>query len=360
VHSYLFYEKNGVKYSAPLEFLSQIINADRFPVPLAISDAAVLLPRKRLFFNRRAGTIEVRASDGSKKFAVVLSIKNYSPITYQGMFDEISSLKIEYTMTQSFRFYDRQTAKKMMRDQQKDMQQSKDESVSLTEQIDEVFDDIASGEVGYGIHHLTLTCYANTQDELNAHVGTLISRFTDLDIACVREDIGSECGFWAQLPGNFSYIARPADISTKNMAALMSLHNYAIGKMQGNHWGEAVTIFETLSGSPYYFNFHYKDVGNFLVYGAMGSGKTVLVGFLIAQSMKFGGKRIIFDKDRGLEILVRALRGVYEIIKPGVPTGFNPCQLEDTPENRKFLSLLFKKNADNKWGDFNGAGLLVD
>ena len=76
-------------------------------------------------------------------------------------------------------------------------------------------------------------------------------------------------------------------------------------------------MFETLSGSPYYFNFHYKDVGNFLVFGAMGSGKTVLVGFLIAQSMKFGGKRIIFDKDRGLEILVRALGGIYETIKPG-------------------------------------------
>jgi type IV secretion system protein VirB4 len=84
-------------------------------------------------------------------------------------------------------------------------------------------------------------------------------------------------------------------------------------------------------------------VGNFLVFGGMGSGKTVLVGFLIAQSMKFGGKRIIFDKDRGLEILVRAMNGVYEIIKPGMQTGFNPCQLNDTPPNRHFLTTLFKK-----------------
>jgi type IV secretion system protein VirB4 len=59
--------------------------------------------------------------------------------------------------------------------------------------------------------------------------------------------------------------------------------------------------------------------------------------------MKFGGKRIIFDKDRGLEIMVRAMGGVYEVIKPGISTGFNPCQLDDTLENRKFLSSLFKK-----------------
>ena len=30
----------------------------------------------------------------------------------------------------------------------------------------------------------------------------------------------------------------------------------------------------------------------------------------------------------------------YETIKPGIPTGFNPCQLEDTPENRNFLSFI--------------------
>jgi type IV secretion system protein VirB4 len=337
------YEKNNVKFSEPLEFLSQLINFDKFSIPVNISDASVVLPRKRFFFSHKAGTIEVRSADERRKFSALLSIKAYQPVTYPGMLDELSLLKIEYVMTQSFRFYDRQIAKTKLRDQQKDMLQSKDESVRLTDQIDDAFDDTASGDVGYGRHHLTLACYADSQEELNKHVAVIVSRFSDLDIACVREDVACESGFWAQLPGNFGYIMRAADISTKNMASFASLHNYSMGKIGGNHWGDAVTIFETLSGSPYYFNFHYKDVGNFLVFGAMGSGKTVLVGFLILQSMKFGGKRIIFDKDRGLEILVRAMRGTYEIIKPGIPTGFNPCQLEDTSENRKFLSSLFKK-----------------
>jgi type IV secretion system protein VirB4 len=59
--------------------------------------------------------------------------------------------------------------------------------------------------------------------------------------------------------------------------------------------------------------------------------------------MKFGGKRVILDKDRGLEILVRALGGAYEILKPGVATGFNPCQLLDSVENRTFLLHLLKQ-----------------
>lgn len=337
------YEKNNVKFSAALEFLSLLINAEKYVVPLNIQDASSILPRKRLFFNNKSGTIEIRSADANKKFAAVLSIKGYQPYTYQGIFNELGRLNVEYVISQSFRPFDSQVAKTKLRDQQKDMLQSKDESMSQAEQIDEAFDETASGEVGYGLHHFTIVCYANTQDELNQHVGVITSRFSDLDITCVREDIACECGFWAQLPANFGYVLRPAVISTKNMAAFASLHNYAMGKLRGNHWGDAVTVFETLSGSPYYFNFHYKDVGNFQVFGAMGSGKTLLIGFLIAQSMKFGGKRVIFDKDRGLEILVRGLDGTYETIKPGIRTGFNPCQLDDMQENRKFLSSLFKK-----------------
>jgi type IV secretion system protein VirB4 len=275
------YQRNGVTFSEPLEFLFRLINFDKGTVPIAIADASILLPRKRHFFSPRASTIEIRSVDNSKKFAAVLSIKSYQPVTYPGILDELGLLKIEYVITQSFRFYDRQVAKTKLRDQQKDMMQSKDESVSQTDQIDDAFDDTASGEVGYGKHHFTLVCYADSHEELNKNVAKIVARFSDLDIACVREDIGSECGFWAQLPGNFGYILRSADISTKNMAAFASLHNCATGKMRGNHWGDAVTVFETLSGSPYYFNFHYKDVGNFLIFGAMGSGKTVLVGFLI-------------------------------------------------------------------------------
>lgn len=337
------YQKNSISFSKPLEFISQLINCDHFVVPLNVFDAAKVLARKRMFFNRRSGTLEIRNTMEQKKFAAFLSIKAYQPVTHQGILDEFNKLPIEYVITQSFRFYDKHAAKAKLRDQQQDMMQSKEESASLTDEIDDAYDDTASGEVGYGIHQFTFACFADTQEDLNKYVGLITAKFSDIDIVCVRENIASECAYWSQLPGNFSYVVRPADISTKNMAAFASLHNIEMGKIKGNHWADAVTVFETITGSPYYFNFHYKDVGNFLVFGAMGSGKTVLIGFLILQSMKFGGKRIFFDKDRGLEILVRAMGGVYETIKPGQHTGFNPCLLADTSENRKFLSLLFKK-----------------
>ncbi len=50
-----------------------------------------------------------------------------------------------------------------------------------------------------------------------------------------------------------------------------------------------------------------------------------------------GVTQIIFDKDRGLEILVRALGGEYLPLANGVPTGFNPLQLPVTAAHVEFL-----------------------
>ena len=96
--------------------------------------------------------------------------------------------------------------------------------------------------------------------------------------------------YWAQLPGNFKYITRPATLSTLNLASFASLHNYPTGKKEGNHWGQAVTIMDTSSGTPYFFNFHLKDVGHTVIIGPTGAGKTVLMNFLLAQAQKFNAK----------------------------------------------------------------------
>lgn len=115
------------------------------------------------------------------------------------------------------------------------------------------------------------------------------------------------------------------------------MHNYPPGSMNGNHWGEAVTVLDTTSGTPFYFNFHVRDVGHTLIIGPTGAGKTVLMNFLCAQAQKFRPRSFFFDKDRGAEIFVRAMDGVYTVIDPGSNCGFNPLQLDDNGENRAFI-----------------------
>src|SRR5690606_1923318 len=145
-----------------------------------------------------------------------------------------------------------------------------------------------------------------------------------------------EAAFWAQLPGNFSYVARRALISNGNFAGFASLHNFPAGQAAGNHWGPAITKLETTSGTPYWFNFHERDVGNFTMIGPTGTGKTVLLTFLHAQAQRLNPKSVYFDKDCGAEIYLRAIGGDYTVVKSGQPTAQNPLQLDDTPEHRAF------------------------
>jgi type IV secretion system protein VirB4 len=77
----------------------------------------------------------------------------------------------------------------------------------------------------------------------------------------------------------------------------MSLHNYPAGKASANHWGPAVTVLNTTSGTPYFFNFHVRDVGHTMIIGPTGAGKTVLLNFLCAQAQKFNPRTFFFDKD---------------------------------------------------------------
>ena len=166
----------------------------------------------------------------------------------------------------------------------------------------------------------------------------------NLGVTVIREDMNAEPAFWAQMPGNFSYIARAALISSRNFVGFASLHNFAVGKRQGNRWGPAISLLQTTSSTPYFFNFHRRQVGNFTVVGPTGSGKTVALSFLMAQAMRVSPRPrcAFFDKDRGAEVFIRAMGGQYEVLQPGVPTGFNPFQLPGTPGDRDFVQNLLK------------------
>ncbi len=83
-------------------------------------------------------------------------------------------------------------------------------------------------------------------------------------------------------------------------------------------------MLETTSQTAYYFNFHVHDVGHFTVFGPTGSGKTVVLSFLMAQAMRIMPRPrcVYFDYMRGAEIFVRALGGRYEVMEPSQPVSY--------------------------------------
>ncbi|WFW29845.1 MAG: VirB4 family type IV secretion/conjugal transfer ATPase [Wolbachia endosymbiont of Menacanthus eurysternus] len=319
-----------------MEFLSRIINCGfvtniLFPLKTRISR---YLPIHRLFFGHKM--IQV-VTHNENKYAGIVSIKEYGNNTFAGMLDSFLQLPYEFIITQSFQFTNRQTAIAKMQIQQNRMIQSADKAISQIAEISHALDDAMSGKITFGDHHLTILCIEKNPKSLDNALSSIESELSNCGVYPIREKVNLEPAFWAQLPGNFDYIVRKGTISSLNLSGFASQHNYPTGKKFNNHWGDAVTVFDTTSGTPFFFNFHIRDVGHTMIIGPTGSGKTVLMNFLCAQAMKFSPRIFFFDKDRGAEIFLRALGGTYTIIEPRTRTNFNPLQLEDTPNNRTFL-----------------------
>ena len=320
-----------------LELLSLLYNGELKPVlvPAPGTDLGHHLPYARVSFGLDA--VETR-SGGWCDFAGLLGIKEYPPSTRAGILDGVLRLEGECVLTESFAPVDRQIARERIDLSVRRLRAADDDTATERREMLLAKDALVSGQTGFGDHHLSLLVRAPSLAALDQAMAEAATVLGETGAVVVREDVNLEPGFWAQFPGNEAYAVRRALISSGNAAGFLSLHGFPMGQSAGNHWGEAVALFETTAGTPYFFNFHEGDLGHFTAIGPSGSGKTVAMNFLMAQAQKFAPRTVLFDKDRGSEIFVRALGGHYARIEPGQPTGFNPLRLEDTAANRAFLA----------------------
>lgn len=324
---------DGVLFSEPMRFFGFLLNLTDRPYLIPERPIAEILGVTRPIF--RHEIIEMRQPTQTL-YAGMLSIKEYDATTSPTVFDKLLSLPFEFVMTQSFRFEERILSEKAIDRQSGRLRSSGDRGLKQIFDLEEAVEE-SKGEASFGIHHATVMTWDVDAQVVLKKLSLLDTEFAERGIACVREDINLEAAFFAQLPANFGMITRGARISTKNFASFMSAHNYVGGRRQA-HWGPAITVLPTSSSTPYYFNLHVADRGNTLVLGPTGQGKTLTLSFLFCQTLKLGGRRVFLDKDRGMEIFVRAVGGKYFQIMGGRPTGWNPLQLEDSAAVRTFLA----------------------
>lgn len=368
------YQKDGLLHSEILELISFILNGGGDWKPRAVprENLKYNLAFNRVFFG--ADTYEVRTLS-TQRFGAILTIGKYPEETFAGYLNVLLSTPFPLILTQSFNFLKESTAKDLIQRQQNRMENAGDMAISQIAAMNVGLDDLASSRLLYGEHHITINVPADTLKQLENRMQAIEGELANTSLTIAREDWAIMAAYYSQLSGNFGQRPRPSPLSSKNFIAFSSFHNYPTGSFSGNQWGYAVSLLKTTSGAPYYFNFHLpldaakakkreemlmagdekavleaeakeeqKALGNTIIIGPAGSGKTVLQGFLLAQSDKFGAKQFIFDKDRGLELFVRASGGSYLPLKNGERTGFNPFKrLAINEENTMFLQDLVAK-----------------
>lgn len=347
--------EDGLPEAEVLGFLSILVNGETREYTFPNQNIAEFVPEKRLFFGNN--TLHIQgATQGDDLFGAMLSVKTYAPYTSPGLLDEMINMPFSYISTHSFLGIDKNQALSLIDTQVRRLRSTNDAAKSQIFDLERAKDDLASGNITYGFHHNTILILSRKINELEEKVAKAIKIYQDKRLVLIRETLYLEGAFWAQIPGNFRYIKRQAPISSNNFSCFCSLHNYYTGYINENHLGSALMLAETSSKTPFYLNLHERasgrkddfPKGHTTLIGPSSAGKTVIITTIDAMMKKYGVRSFFFDRNYGCEIYVRAMGGVYNRLIPGEPTGWNPCQMSDTPQNKKFLRDFIEVLATSK------------
>lgn len=280
-----------------------------------------------------------------RRHGAVISLKTYPVSTWPTMLDALD-LPFEISIASSFTPIRNNVIEERIRRVARQMRATEDAAITLQEGLVEAADNVASGFQTFGDHSMSITVTTDSSEELEEAIAEVRRVGQQVGAVMVRETgTRARAAFFAQAPGNFAYRARRAPISADNFCELTALHACAPG-LAGDDvpWGTPITILPTTRASGYRFNFHRRgksdaepSAGHSIILGNTGSGKTFLASFLMAQSRRANPRIIVFDKDRGLEMAVRALGGRYSAVRIGQPTGFNPLRTETDARGEAWL-----------------------
>jgi len=334
-------EWEGVLYSEPLRFFGKIVNLYEERYPLSVNDMSSDLASHKIAFGDRE--LEV-IGNKNKNFAAILSLKEYQETPIHAL-DHVLQLPFEYIVAQSFDFTFSRKEIEPYEYQDYILQVSDDSDFRTLIGSDHFVESNTGSETDYGKLQTTFMFIAKNKEALEKDIKNAMEELAILGLVVVREDIFTENCFWAQLPANFRFLNRQKVISASRMGGFAALHNFPSGLIAGNHWGPAVTVLKTVLNTPYFFNFHEKDLGHTLILGPKGSGKTVLTNFMLTQARKFNNKIFYFDLNLSSKCFIKALCGQYYKITHDIEDPelleLNPFSLSKSSDNKSFLSSWF-------------------
>ena len=338
-------------------------------------------------------SISRSAARAAPPFAAALTFKEYPARTYPGILNGLLAAPFRFSLVHSFRFMEPAEGQGVITRKQNKMVWANDRAASQITGLSLAADQLQSGDFVMGEHAMTLCVFADRAGTGSALYDRLLAQARaavthtglpgyalDVFDGAVQAAIGrpdsnplsdvvnaawkllgsTGCtvaresralmGAWlSMLPGNDRLHPRSGAITSLNFAGFNPLLGYARGPAL-SRWGEPIAITVSPGGTPY--NYHWYDgtgdsaVGNTLITGWTGSGKTGTTGFLlmctVARVWERGGGWVGLDHKRGWNALTLAMGGSYSILGDGEPV-FAPMKaLPSTPRTREFLTTLLR------------------
>ena len=286
-------------------------------------------------------------SDGvaGHRFGKSYTIGEYSEATTCTMFDMLN-LPVDMIVTHSFTPINSNLMAGRIKRQKRQMQASQDAALSLLEALDIAHDDLEAKRQSFGEHHMVVTVFCDTLDELQTLGAEIVNAAAAEGVKMIGERVAARTHYFSQHPGNQPKRVRASAVTNRNFADFAALHRTPLGKGKDKlPWGREITLFPTPEQSAYRFSYHELGApsseptsGHTLILGRPGSGKSVLSAFLMTQARRVGARIFVFDYRLGMEMAVRANGGRYASVKAGQATGLNPLWTEIDLSGMAWLS----------------------
>jgi type IV secretion system protein VirB4 len=284
-------------------------------------------------------TFEIRMPHGSA-WGACLDMAEFPFMTSPGMFDRLLSASYRHTAMHAWRYMPAADGLVLATRQQNKMRVGGDRAIDQVCELTQATNLIASNRLAMGEYAHALTVFTDDRQALGHVIEQALGDLSAGGAKARRCSWALEGVLFSTIPCNFHLRGRHAAVSSRNFAAFAAMHNFPAGDRRG-FWGDPVMMFRTSGGTPFLYHFQHEGSGNTFMSGQTRSGKSTTIGLMLCQAERVGAQILLWDKDRGLEALIRALDGAY--LSLTVPTGLAPLKrLTDSPDDLTFLSGLLR------------------
>ncbi len=307
-----------------------------------------MLTADHIHFTREDGIIRFFSGD-KELYEIVMGIRTTGDYMDESMIVSLLSIDCELVLLHNVRPIFKPQARMMLIQQQR-MATLTSFSSEVVNQYGQALSTIEDSDADYQAlteYSMSILIKGSSKEELDFGESEVQRICRTYGVTPVREGWVTQATFFSQFPTYDTY-PRTYRYLSRVVALAISFDKPSEGFGKSD-WGPgAITVFRTMSGSAYRFQFHVSSeesaVAHCCIIGPTGQGKTTLLTFLAGQAMRHGDLKVFFfDRHRGAEIFTRSIGGAYVGFDGDEKNvSLNPFDTENTPNNRAFLRRWMK------------------
>lgn len=276
-----------------------------------------------------------------QKFAVAVTIKEFSERVDLGALDRLYSIPGELTVNFALRFVPRSAAEAHA-ERMRNFHESKKYSWKavakavadrgntagaptnpgrerMAKTASAALGDFTQGKKSGLWFYFSVLCYGDTIEEADDTAARVEAVIRGAHLAAEREEMHLVSSFATSVPGMWKECARWRFFNSKAFAMIAPVHTITRGNPECPYLSEqlqqkvpAVAVLPTDYATPYYYDIYMGDLGHGFIVGPSRAGKTTVANFFAALFRRYPGAQLIFfDKDYSSRISILLQDGSY-------------------------------------------------